>query len=56
MVVVVILLKKSSMIIIDDNFLSIVAGIEEGRFAYDNVRKVIYLLISSGLAKYYYLF
>jgi magnesium-transporting ATPase (P-type) len=25
-----------------------VAGVEEGRFAYDNVRKVIYLLISTG--------
>lgn len=43
--------ETGSMIIIDDNFLSIVAGIEEGRFAYDNVRKVIYLLISSGLAE-----
>jgi magnesium-transporting ATPase (P-type) len=37
-----------SMIIMDDNFSSIVAGIEEGRFAYDNVRKVIYLLVSTG--------
>jgi magnesium-transporting ATPase (P-type) len=40
-----------SMIIIDDNFSSIVAGVEEGRFAYDNVRKVIYLLISTGAAE-----
>ncbi|OIO02454.1 MAG: ATPase [Elusimicrobia bacterium CG1_02_56_21] len=39
------------MIITDDNFASIVGGIEEGRFAYDNVRKVIYLLISTGLAE-----
>jgi len=28
-----------------------VAGVEEGRFAYDNVRKVIYLLISTGAAE-----
>jgi magnesium-transporting ATPase (P-type) len=28
-----------------------VAGIEEGRIAYDNVRKVIYLLISTGAAE-----
>jgi magnesium-transporting ATPase (P-type) len=40
-----------SMIIVDDNFSSIVAGVEEGRFAYDNVRKVIYLLISTGAAE-----
>jgi len=41
----------SSMIIADDNFSSIVSGVEEGRFAYDNVRKVIYLLISTGAAE-----
>ncbi|MCX8094491.1 MAG: HAD-IC family P-type ATPase, partial [Candidatus Goldbacteria bacterium] len=41
----------SSMIVTDDNFASIVAGVEEGRFAYDNVRKVIYLLISTGGAE-----
>jgi len=28
-----------------------VSGVEEGRFAYDNVRKVIYLLISTGAAE-----
>ena len=39
------------MIVTDDNFSSIVAGVEEGRFAYDNVRKVIYLLISTGAAE-----
>ncbi|MBN2401215.1 MAG: HAD-IC family P-type ATPase [Spirochaetes bacterium] len=43
--------EVGSMIIIDDNFSSIVAGVEEGRFAYDNVRKVIYLLISTGSAE-----
>ncbi len=43
--------ETSSMIITDDNFLSIVAGVEEGRVAYDNVRKVIYLLISTGAAE-----
>ncbi len=40
-----------SMIVTDDNFSSIVAGVEEGRYAYDNVRKVIYLLISTGAAE-----
>ncbi|MGD8543365.1 MAG: HAD-IC family P-type ATPase [Desulfobacteraceae bacterium] len=43
--------EVGSMIVVDDNFASIVAGVEEGRFAYDNVRKVIYLLISTGAAE-----
>jgi magnesium-transporting ATPase (P-type) len=43
--------EVGSMIVTDDNFASIVAGVEEGRFAYDNVRKVIYLLISTGAAE-----
>jgi len=43
--------EVGAMIVVDDNFSSIVAGIEEGRFAYDNVRKVIYLLISTGAAE-----
>lgn len=41
----------ASIIITDDNFASIVAGVEEGRFAYDNVRKVIYLVLSTGAAE-----
>ncbi|WP_048145320.1 cation-translocating P-type ATPase [Methanosphaerula palustris] len=41
----------ASMIVVDDRFSSIVAGIEEGRFAYDNVRKVTYLLVSTGAAE-----
>ncbi|MDH4066576.1 MAG: HAD-IC family P-type ATPase, partial [Acidobacteriota bacterium] len=40
----------AALIVTDDNFASIEAGIEEGRFAYDNVRKVTYLLISTGVA------
>ncbi|GMR18411.1 MAG: HAD-IC family P-type ATPase [Gammaproteobacteria bacterium] len=43
--------ETASMIITDDNFASIVAGIEEGRIAYANVRKVIFLLISTGAAE-----
>ena len=39
------------MVISDDNFASIVGGIEEGRVAYDNIRKVIYLLASTGAAE-----
>ena len=41
----------SDLILADDNFASIVGGIEEGRIAYDNVRKVIYLLVTTGVGE-----
>jgi Ca2+-transporting ATPase len=41
----------AEILVTDDNFASIQAGVEEGRFAYDNVRKVVYLLISTGAAE-----
>ncbi|MCU7796550.1 MAG: HAD-IC family P-type ATPase [Candidatus Thiodiazotropha sp. (ex Myrtea spinifera)] len=43
--------ETAELIITDDNFASIVAGVEEGRIAYANVRKVIFLLISTGAAE-----
>lgn len=43
--------ETSTMIITDDSFSSIVSGIEEGRVAYSNVRKIIYMLISCGIAE-----
>lgn len=43
--------ETALMIVVDDNFASIVSGIEEGRFAYANVRKVTLLLISTGAAE-----
>jgi len=43
--------ETANLIITDDNFDSIVAGVEEGRIAYANVRKVIFLLISTGAAE-----
>ncbi|OIP98924.1 MAG: ATPase [Zetaproteobacteria bacterium CG2_30_46_52] len=43
--------ETASIIITDDKFDSIVAGVEEGRVAYANVRKVILLLISTGAAE-----
>lgn len=43
--------ETAGLIITDDNFSSIVAGVEEGRIAYSNVRKVIFLLISTGAAE-----
>lgn len=43
--------EVSSIIITDNNFASIVAGIQEGRITYSNIRKIIYLLISTGTAE-----
>ena len=43
--------ETADLILTDDNFASIVAGIEEGRVAYANVRKVIFLLVSTGAAE-----
>ncbi len=43
--------ESAQLVLADDNFASIVAGIEEGRIAYANVRKVIFLLVSSGAAE-----
>lgn len=43
--------STGDIILTDDNFKSFINGIEEGRRAYDNIRKVIYLLISTGFAE-----
>jgi magnesium-transporting ATPase (P-type) len=43
--------ETAAIILTDDNFASIAAGIEEGRIAYGNIRKVIFLLISTGAAE-----
>jgi len=40
--------ENASIIVSDDNFASIVAGVEEGRYAYDSLRRVIWFLISNG--------
>ena len=41
----------ADLVLTDDNFASVVAGIQEGRAAYANIRKVIYLLVSTGAAE-----
>ncbi|WP_411816069.1 cation-translocating P-type ATPase [Hyphococcus sp. DH-69] len=41
----------SDLIISDDNFASIVSGIEEGRASYDNIRKIVWLLISTAITE-----
>lgn len=43
--------ENADLILTDDAFSSIVNGIEEGRRAYDNIRKVVHLLISTGFAE-----
>jgi len=41
----------SDVVLSDDNFATIVAGIEEGRVAYQNIRNVVYLVVAAGLAE-----
>jgi magnesium-transporting ATPase (P-type) len=43
--------EAAEMVLSDDNFATIVAGVEEGRVAYDNIRKEIYMVISTGAAE-----
>jgi magnesium-transporting ATPase (P-type) len=43
--------ESAELVLADDDFSSIVAGVEEGRVAYANVRKVIFLLVSTGTAE-----
>jgi Ca2+-transporting ATPase len=43
--------ESADIIITDDNFASIVNGIREGRVAYANIRKVIFMLVSTGAAE-----
>lgn len=42
---------NSDMILMNDDFSSIVSGIEEGRVAYSNIRKICYLLISCAITE-----
>ena len=43
--------EAAELVISDDHFGTITAGIEEGRVAYNNIRNVIYLLVSTGAAE-----
>lgn len=43
--------ESSDVILTDDNFSSIVEGVKQGRIVYNNIRKVIFLLISTGAAE-----
>ncbi|HEX9206898.1 MAG TPA: HAD-IC family P-type ATPase [Steroidobacteraceae bacterium] len=43
--------QASDLVLSDDNFATIVAGVEEGRIAYQNIRNVVYLLTAAGTAE-----
>lgn len=43
--------ETADLIVTDDRFSSIVAGVEQGRIVYNNLRKVVYLLISTAAAE-----
>ncbi|MDI6854107.1 MAG: HAD-IC family P-type ATPase [Deltaproteobacteria bacterium] len=42
--------EASDMVIADDNFASIFAAVKEGRVVFDNIRKVTFFLIPTGIA------
>ena len=42
--------EAADLIITDDNFASIVSGVEQGRIVYNNIRKVIGLLTATGFS------
>lgn len=46
---------SADMILLNDDFSSIVAGVEEGRYAYDNIRKVTYMSVSSAIGEIFLL-
>ena len=43
--------ESADLIIADDHFASIVQGIKQGRIVFNNIRKVIFLLISTGASE-----
>ncbi len=43
--------ESADIILTDDRFSSIVSGVEEGRIAYNNIRKVVFMSISTGMAE-----
>jgi Ca2+-transporting ATPase len=42
--------EAADMVIMDDNFATIFSAVEEGRVVFDNIRKVIFFLIPTGVA------
>jgi magnesium-transporting ATPase (P-type) len=44
--------EAADMVLADDNFVSIHAAVEEGRVTFDNVRKVTFFLLSTGVGTF----
>ncbi len=44
--------EASDMILLNDNFSSIVSGIREGRTIYQNIRKIMYYILSSNASEF----
>jgi len=42
--------EAADMVLADDNFVSVYGAVEEGRIAFDNIRKVTFFLISTGVS------
>ncbi|MDQ7784098.1 MAG: HAD-IC family P-type ATPase [Desulfomonilaceae bacterium] len=42
--------EASDMVVTDDNFASIFAAVKEGRIVFDNIRKVTFFLVPTGVA------
>jgi Ca2+-transporting ATPase len=43
--------ESANIILTDDNFTSIVHGVEEGRLTYANIRKIVFFLMSTAFAE-----
>lgn len=43
--------ESADMVLTDDNYVSIVSAVEEGRVIYSNIRKFVYYLLSCNLAE-----
>lgn len=43
--------SSADLVLADDNFASIVAGIDEGRITYANIRRIVIFLLATGIAE-----
>jgi Ca2+-transporting ATPase len=43
--------ESADMVLTDDNYVSIVSAVEQGRIIYDNIRKFVFFLLSSNIAE-----